>query len=250
MGHSYYLDNERVVPKCAGGYVSNELGFQNATFLDMSHPYSGGGLGSTLEDMILWDRSLDENRLVDAETLKQMHTPLTLHDGTPLQYGVGWFVNEYRGHPYVRHGGSINGFGTSMIRFPADRLAVIVLSNFAGVGASKIMRDVSPHGLGLPTIDHVPVQLDPSVLAQFVGSFVDGDGFLAEVSLTEDGLIVDRFRRRVKLVPISETCFYDAENLEFEYQFDDFRKGTYHGLVLDAPLHIAPDKITLSGKLS
>ncbi len=44
-------------------------------------------------------------------------------------YGLGWFINSYRGHYRVEHGGNIDGFTASTCFFPSDSIGIVVLSN-------------------------------------------------------------------------------------------------------------------------
>ncbi|HVU93755.1 MAG TPA: serine hydrolase [Puia sp.] len=44
-------------------------------------------------------------------------------------YGFGWFIDSYRGHYRVEHGGNIDGFSANICFFPADSIGIVVLSN-------------------------------------------------------------------------------------------------------------------------
>jgi hypothetical protein len=52
-----------------------------------------------------------------------------LNDGGTYPYGFGWGVEEQRGHLRVGHGGSWQGFRTSIQRYPEYDLTVIALAN-------------------------------------------------------------------------------------------------------------------------
>jgi CubicO group peptidase (beta-lactamase class C family) len=58
-----------------------------------------------------------------------MWTPVKLSDGQTHGYGFGWSVEKGNGHPMLSHGGSIVGFRCFIVRYPDDRLTVIVLTN-------------------------------------------------------------------------------------------------------------------------
>jgi hypothetical protein len=45
---------------------------------------------------------------------------------------LGWFINDYRGHKLVMHGGTIDGFRASIVLAPKSKLGVAVLSNLTG----------------------------------------------------------------------------------------------------------------------
>ncbi|TNV71673.1 hypothetical protein FGO68_gene11060 [Halteria grandinella] len=44
-------------------------------------------------------------------------------------YGFGWFMDSYKGHYRVEHGGNIDGFTANTCFFPSDSLGIVVLSN-------------------------------------------------------------------------------------------------------------------------
>ncbi len=44
-------------------------------------------------------------------------------------YGMGWFLQSYRGHYMVQHGGNIDGFSAMTAFYPADSLGIVVLVN-------------------------------------------------------------------------------------------------------------------------
>jgi hypothetical protein len=59
-------------------------------------------------------------------------------DGSPAQYGFGWFLNPYRGHARMWHFGETMGFRTAIQRFVDEKLTVIVLCNRTDLEAREI----------------------------------------------------------------------------------------------------------------
>lgn len=57
-------------------------------------------------------------------------------------YGFGWFVNSYRGHYRVDHGGNIDGFSASTSFFPSDSIGIVVLVNQDGSAVPSIARNI------------------------------------------------------------------------------------------------------------
>lgn len=57
-------------------------------------------------------------------------------------YGFGWFVNSYKGHYRVEHGGVIDGFSANTSFFPADSIGIVVLSNQSGSKVPNIVRNI------------------------------------------------------------------------------------------------------------
>ena len=88
-----------------------------------------GGVYASVEDLAKWDAALEDARLVSRETLRIAETPHVSTDQTGVSYGFGWRISEHRGHRQIWHSGETSGFRNVLIRFPDQRLTVIVLTN-------------------------------------------------------------------------------------------------------------------------
>ena len=94
-----------------------------------------GGVYASLDDLYRWDQALYE-WAETGERLTEALTPATLNDGTQSPYGFGWRLSDRLDRTAIHHGGAWVGFRTAIVRFPQERLTVIVLSNTsAPVGA-------------------------------------------------------------------------------------------------------------------
>jgi CubicO group peptidase (beta-lactamase class C family) len=65
-----------------------------------------------------------------------------------VSYGFGWFLDPYRGHLRMWHYGETMGFRSSIQRFPADGLTVIVLCNRADFAAPELALKIADLYLG------------------------------------------------------------------------------------------------------
>lgn len=88
-----------------------------------------GAFHSTVLDLARWDTLLDGDTVLKASSRKEMWTPIKLNDGKRHDYGLGWTITTKNGRQVIRHGGSQSGFRTEFMRFPRDRVTVIVLAN-------------------------------------------------------------------------------------------------------------------------
>ena len=59
-------------------------------------------------------------------------------DGSPVQYGFGWYLNPWQGRGRMWHHGETAGFRTTIMRFNDDDLTVIVLGNRADLDARRL----------------------------------------------------------------------------------------------------------------
>jgi CubicO group peptidase (beta-lactamase class C family) len=146
-----YDHSEEVIEKRASGYEKRGRGYANASFIDMSLPYSAGSLYSTVEDLCLWDQALYTEKLLSNENKAKMFTPFL------NRYAYGWVVaraplgstTETVG--VIQHGGAINGFNSIIYRVPDDRNLVILLNNTGGAPLDKMARDVLAILYGKPS---------------------------------------------------------------------------------------------------
>lgn len=125
-----YVAGGPEVPDRAWGYSRRangdgwELTDQNA----YSAVLGDGGIYSSIDDLARWDAALDDDRLLDERSRalafgRQVPVP---GDGPePAFYGFGWRVSADR----QWHSGESIGFRNSYIRWPRQRLTVVVLSN-------------------------------------------------------------------------------------------------------------------------
>jgi len=54
-------------------------------------------------------------------------------------YGYGWFLQSYKGHYRVEHGGNIDGFSANVAFFPSDKIGIVVLANQNGSSVPSLV---------------------------------------------------------------------------------------------------------------
>lgn len=125
-----------IVPHRARPYVrGGAAGLANAPYADLSIKWAGGGIISTVEDLIRFHIAIDQGRLLRAKTLEQMYTPGTLADGSSLPYGLGWMIQaDAQGRRWIAHSGGATGGTTFLLRDPARGLAVAIMCNVQNAG--------------------------------------------------------------------------------------------------------------------
>jgi D-alanyl-D-alanine carboxypeptidase len=132
MKDSGYDSARGVLKQRAAGYEIIDAHIGNADFIDMSVPFSAGGIYSTVEDMYGWNEALAKpGKLLSAESLKEMFTeyPEAAHEGQ--HYGYGVVISRLKfGRLLYYHGGGVEGFSSSIQRYPEDRVCIVILSNF------------------------------------------------------------------------------------------------------------------------
>jgi D-alanyl-D-alanine carboxypeptidase len=110
--------------------------------------YGAGGMLSTASDLARWDAALLGRTLLNERDEALLWSPGALSDGSRTSYGMGFIPAQIDGHPEVWHNGYAPGVGGHSYNaiFPADSIAVVVLTNSAEPAAATltaaIARDV------------------------------------------------------------------------------------------------------------
>jgi D-alanyl-D-alanine carboxypeptidase len=127
----------------ANGYDTNSEGKYINRDYDLTELFSAGAIVSTIGDMAKWNAALDTDKILTAESKKQMWTAVKLNNGTTHAYGFDWGVGELNGHRNIGHTGTTDGFSASFQRCPDDGLAVILLTNSVKLDAtSKLAKEI------------------------------------------------------------------------------------------------------------
>lgn len=181
----------------AYGTVDGEVKRLPLTEIGAAAP--AGAINANVLDMAKWvklqlDRgAVGEKQLVSLPGIAELHTPqITIpsapEDDTVLNssYALGWFVETYRGHLHINHGGSTGGHSSLVSFLPYDDAGVVVLSNAGSPLPVIVARRAYDLLLGLKPIDWAArikreVQAHQASEAQDggpseVGEATDGDG--------------------------------------------------------------------------
>ena len=113
-----------------------------------------GTIFSSANDMAQWlklqlgDGTLDGQRIVSAAQLAETHkpqmvgeTPFVFPENPTVLYGLGWFVQPYRGHARIHHGGNIDGFSAMVSLMPDENAGAVILTNLNGSPLAMILAD-------------------------------------------------------------------------------------------------------------
>ena len=115
-----------------------------------------GAIWSTPTDLLTWDISLLDRKLLSDSSYKVLTTPQRLTDGRSSGYGCGEGVNDRGLGVVLSHGGAVSGFVAQNTVIPSTRSAVVVLSNsdFSPIGAlnQELIAKVMPKSPDVPTV--------------------------------------------------------------------------------------------------
>lgn len=141
----YHDDHTMIVPRRATGYAPhNGGGFE----LDMSdfEQVGDGSVMTTVEDLFKWEQNFDHPLVGGAEAIRQLITPGKLNNGQPIPYGMGLFIDRYRGLKWIHHSGEWVGYRAAFSRFPDQHFSTLLTCNCIGsmnpMGMAKQVADL------------------------------------------------------------------------------------------------------------
>ncbi len=139
-------------PDHATPYRVRHDSIQAIPFRDISLVGPAGAINSSAEEMLKWvslhlaGGKLGDRQVIQATTLRDMYRPYTPITGLgdnaelgPMSYGLGWFIDTYRGHYRAQHGGNIDGFTAAVQMLPQDRIGIVVLVNQDGSALGEMI---------------------------------------------------------------------------------------------------------------
>ena len=130
-----------------------------------------GSINSNALDMARWLRlqlgrgAFEGKRLISERMIDEMRTPHTVipidtatrrfNPYTHLQsYGLGWFLQDYRGRLVVQHGGNVDGMTALVAMLPEEQFGIVILTNMNGTGMpTALMNRVFDLQLGVAPED-------------------------------------------------------------------------------------------------
>ena len=144
MTHTrFYDDRTVVVPGRVAAYEPRKGGGFSVDWSTNFEKVGDGGLMSTVDDLLFWDRNFYDNKLGKGTLLKELQTQGVLNNGKKIAYALGLFIGTYRGLPIVEHGGALFGYRTELLRFPNQKFSVICLCNVGTSGPRHLANEVA-----------------------------------------------------------------------------------------------------------
>ncbi|MBN2408549.1 MAG: serine hydrolase [Candidatus Aminicenantes bacterium] len=150
-------------------YREHEGKIEKVPFRGLTNMGPAGSINSSVNEMSRWvlvhlnGGKLGDEQIINPQTIQDMHlvhmptggTP-EIPEVTPANYGMGWFVDSYRGHGRIHHGGNIDGFSAMVGMLPRERVGFVALANKNATGLPELLiRHATDLILGLEVKDWV-----------------------------------------------------------------------------------------------
>ncbi|WP_421797774.1 serine hydrolase domain-containing protein [Haliscomenobacter sp.] len=157
----------------------------------MTNLYADGFLYTTLKDQLVFEQAV-QNAAAKANSLLNLsQKPIP---NTRIQsYGYGLEFSPINGYPAVHHSGSTGSYNAQTLRFPGEKLSIIVLSNNGNLWSGGIAREVAAQILGRKTVE-IPYPTRPaqvqtaSTPSDLVGQYRSSENNIIRIQLKEGQL--------------------------------------------------------------
>ena len=168
---NFCIEDTKKVENKSLPYEFNNGEIKEMPFSDIYTVGSAGSMNSNIKDMLKWVQfNLDkgqwnDNQIISKKNIEECHTPqMIIRDMVQWKfeeidfqnYGMGWFIESYRGHKVIHHGGAIDGF-ISMVSFiPEINAGFVILTNGNGNRIPMILQ----YSLYDILLDHDSIEWD------------------------------------------------------------------------------------------
>jgi len=220
MEHSLVLDDyETIVKNEADSYVLNGKNGYKKMVLSFVNIVGSTGVLTSLEDLSKWTENFESPRVGDKIIFDQMKQRGVLTNGDSISYAMGQFISRYRGLDIIEHGGSDAAFRTHLLRFPKQRVSIVVLANEASLNASGIAykiadiylkKELAPAAVTVlpPPASTRVIENDPKELIKYTGKYELQPGLIMDFAIEGNDLTVNATGQgKFKLQQISPAVF-------------------------------------------
>ena len=197
MNHTHFHnDHNQIVKNRSSGYSPEDSGKYkiSMTTLDM---IGDGGVFTTINDMVHWNNAYYESDILTPDFWELMTEQGILNNGDTLDYASGLTIGNYRGLKTISHGGAFVGFRADYVRFPEQKISIIVFANRSDANPTQKCYEVANVMLedefedvpdpkvksDVPIVDTLHMDID-----QITGHYEIQPGAIIEIMVRNDSL--------------------------------------------------------------
>lgn len=220
MNNSGVINSKKLPKGLAAGYNFGDLGWdkmisgfaltdgslKRVPQLSLESPEGDAWLYSTVDDLYKWSVIMDGGMLVSKDEVKEIFAPGTGN------YGYGWFIGTGWGRKRVRHSGGLPGYISDFVKFPDDKVTIIIFSNLDRARLGNIVRDISAIVWNAPydmPVRGTVIKLTADQIGELEGDYKTADGKLLTIRNAPDFLTAKLTGQYTAgLIPLSPIEFY------------------------------------------
>ena len=263
MKHTHFHDDHsRVVENRAVAYAQKRGRAAASRWRNIGNHLTALGSSSlytTIDDLGRWILNFETYKVAGKKALEAMHTRGKLNNGRRIAYCYGVSTGNYRGLRTVSHGGSWAGFKATLIRFPKQRFAVVVLANTAAINSGRMAYRITNLYLkdqladepdkskggdiqGKPAPLPQVAKVDPAIYKRYTGVYELSATSFVTIHI-RDGRLFGRLdsQREAEILPASTTRFF-ARSPRVDVTFHQQGDGKATGLTVKHRGEVAKGK--------
>ena len=234
----FFKDHSKVLKNQANGYEQNGSGGFKICMSTSIDQIGSSGIFTNIEDIKKWDDAFYQSDILSKNFWSIMLKRGVLNNGDTLDYSCGLIKGNYKGLSTISHGGVVFGYRSAIVRFPDQKVTVVIFANRADAFPTKmsyIVADIllKDHFKVLESAlkDNVAKNKKPEneySLEQLTGMYVIRPGMIVKISLQNDSLnfIQSWNNKSYKLVKTKENTFHIPGIQEVSLNFSDLQNGS------------------------
>lgn len=131
-----FEDYKKVIPNLSNPYFFDGTEYKKG-IRNSKNIVGNTGIRTNVEDLSKWIINFEKSVIGNEELFEELIQPGILKNGNTLKYSFGQIVSEYKGRRVVSHGGAEAGYRSEILRFPDQRVSIIVLTNDGSLNADE-----------------------------------------------------------------------------------------------------------------
>lgn len=131
-----FEDYQKVIPNLASPYFFDGTRYRKG-IRNSKDIVGNTGIRTSIEDLCKWVINFETTKIGSKEFFDKLAQTAILKNGNPLDYAFGQRVSQYKGRKVISHGGADAGYRSQVLRFPDQKLAIIVLTNDGSLNADE-----------------------------------------------------------------------------------------------------------------
>jgi D-alanyl-D-alanine carboxypeptidase len=223
------------IPPLARSYYPANGSWTERDYTPLDAVYGAGSLYASIQDLAHWCAAMDTGFVLPDSLASLERTSGVTTNGKPTHYGMGWVVDTSLGMARMAHGGWWKGFRHVVLRYPAEKLTVVLLSNDASFAPLRSETAFRIARLFLVTRMHLPVpaRVSSRAFTQYSGAYRVDEQTEYQASIRDGKLWVNTGPATLQLEAMGNGQFFVA-GVE-EERFDFKRDGNNATLVRSEP---------------
>jgi CubicO group peptidase (beta-lactamase class C family) len=137
------LDRATIEAALVTGYGRSLVTGTLAPMAHLTYLFASAGLVASAPDVARFSIALDRGELIKERTRARAFTQVTGPGGQTFPYGLGWFVQTYRGMKVIWHFGQAYESSSLLVKIPERQLTLVVLANSDGLSRRRRLGDLA-----------------------------------------------------------------------------------------------------------